>query len=144
MSPWVDDTDLLAGADNGVNTVGAVVGIGIGKDVGIGVDIGIDTGFNIAVDIEIDSETGLDTGCCAKTLAMFKTTIITKSDKSTNLISATMRASQWAQEDRQLKWISEFEDADNKVYHSHTKKCSPTESTSYYLITSYLIHSTTE
>ena len=140
MSPWEDDTDLLAGAENGVNTVGAVVGIGIGKDVGIGVDIGIDIGSAI----EIDSEAGLDTGCCAKTLAMFKTTIITKSDKSTNLISATMRASQWAQEDRQLKWISEFEDADNKVYHSHTKKWTPTESTSYYLITSYLIHSTTE
>ena len=85
--------------------MGAVVGIGIGKDVGlgVGVDIGIDTGVDIGSAIEIDSEAGLDTGCCAKTLAMFKTTIITKSDKSTNLISATMRASQWAQEDRQLK-----------------------------------------
>ena len=70
--------------------MGAVVGIG--KDVGVGVDIGIDTGVDIGRAIEIDSETGLDTGCCAKTLAMFKTTIITKSDKSTNLISATMRA----------------------------------------------------
>ena len=73
--------------------MGAVVGIGIGKDADMGVDIGIDTGFNIAVDIEIDSEAGLDTGCCAKILAMFKTTINTKSDKSTNLISASNGAS---------------------------------------------------
>ena len=99
----MDDSDLVAGTDNGGNTVGAVVGIGIGKDGDVGVDTAVDIDVDIGSAIEIDSEAGLDTGCCAKTLAMFMTTSITKSDKSTNLISATIHASPWAQEDCHLK-----------------------------------------
>ena len=92
VSPGVDDGDLV---------VGAVVSIGKDLSVGIGVGTAIGTAIGTDIGTEIGATIGPIPGCCAKNPAMIIIVTVIKSDKLTNLISETIRASPWVQEDNQ-------------------------------------------